>query len=129
MKGTVLISGGPFTQMYTFKNDRASSFSRLDYFLTSSFLLQSMHEVRMRLGNWSGKLDHFESFLAHVKGTIDLHNQTQPWSIFQPRLLNLSAVQKQECKARVVGYLLPTTLLVAKTRISLVFCEIKSASR
>ena len=100
----------PNTPGFTFKNNQGSSFSRIDYFLSSPSLTQLLEGIDMHLGNWAPdtKLDHVK---LTFKGTFPVlpgeKNQGRPWSIPQPRLSHLTSAQKQECQQKVNLALLP----------------------
>ena len=95
---------------FTFENDQETSFSRLDYFLSSATLAQLLEETDMRLGNWrpEAKLDHVQITLQGVfPVTPGEKRKGKPWSIPQPRLSLLTPTQKQICRQRVNLALLP----------------------
>jgi len=94
----------PHIPGFTYQSARGS-FSRIDYFLLSSSILAASQKLKMRIAEWREKLDHAQITLTMQLLGKSVHNASKgkPWSIPQPRLFNLSDVNRSLCKSAVHG--------------------------
>jgi exonuclease III len=86
---------------FTHRNDKKSSFSRLDYFIISNSLMLLASSPQMAIGNWEGTKDH-----ARISLSLPLKmHPLQPhqpsgkaWSIPQPELKRINPEKVGICK-------------------------------
>ena len=107
---------------FTFKTaQNEPSFSRIDYCLMGPMLFQLLERTQMRLGNWNPKIsDHVQiNICGNLPNSPGQKKRGKPWSIPQPRLSGITAMQRQKCQENANLALTPLLQQVRDARLSL----------